>query len=136
MGKELYNIQSCHSSACNRTSTTPTHVPKRFARAILSVQLTCEICYYSCKCAIYCTPSNFFIDKTDHTVCSFKHLLVTLIQKSIVDATHLFSFQRGKIYSKYIKVNIHLQKIVNVRFFWGGFQSTDRKVLIPYTWTK
>ena len=38
--------------------------PKGFARAILSVQLTCEICYYTCKCAKYRTPSNFFIDKT------------------------------------------------------------------------
>ena len=35
-----------------------------FARAIFSVQLTCEICYYTCKCAMYRTPSNFFIDKT------------------------------------------------------------------------
>ena len=38
--------------------------PKGFARAILSVQLTCEICYYTCKCAMYRTPSNLFIDKT------------------------------------------------------------------------
>ena len=38
--------------------------PKGFARAILSVQLMCEICYYMCKCAMYRTPSNFFIDKT------------------------------------------------------------------------
>ena len=37
-----------------------THVPKGFARAILSVQLTCEICYYTCKCAMHRTPSNFF----------------------------------------------------------------------------
>ena len=35
--------QSCHS-----------HAPKGFVRAILSVRLTCEICYYS----------NFFIDMT------------------------------------------------------------------------
>ena len=39
--------------------------PKGFARAILSVQLTCEICYYMFKCAMYRTSSNFFIDKTE-----------------------------------------------------------------------
>ena len=40
--------------------------PHTHPKMIWAVQLTCEICYYMpCKCAKYCTPSNFFIDKTD-----------------------------------------------------------------------
>ena len=66
-----------HSRVRSHTHA-PTHTSKGFARAILSVQLTCEICYYTCKCVMYRTPSNFFIDKTVNPFCAghfWEHLL-------------------------------------------------------------
>ena len=72
--------------------------PKGFARAILSVKLTCEICYYTCKCAMYRTPSNFFIDKTVKEIhFHFLHFLVLFKRNiSIVFRCHIIIIKESR----------------------------------------